>query len=102
MLALYRSDRQAEALQVYQDARRMLVEELGIEPSQGLQRLEQSILTQTWLSNRPWPSGHGRSSGARSIVEALAGRCSGTSVCSLPYSLRPPQSAEPPRNLRLE
>ncbi len=45
MLALYRSGRQAEALQVYQDARRTLAEELGLEPGQGLQRLEQSILT---------------------------------------------------------
>jgi len=44
MLALYRCDRQANALQVYQDTRRMLVGELGIEPSQGLQRLEQAIL----------------------------------------------------------
>jgi YVTN family beta-propeller protein len=45
MLALYRSGRQAEALEVYRDARRLLVEELGIEPSAALQRLEQSILT---------------------------------------------------------
>jgi YVTN family beta-propeller protein len=45
MLALYRSGRQAEALEVYRDARRLLVEELGIEPGQALQRLEQSILT---------------------------------------------------------
>ena len=45
MLALYRSGRQAEALQVYQDARRTLAEELGLEPGQALQRLEQSILT---------------------------------------------------------
>ena len=45
MLALYRSGRQAEALQVYQDARRTLVEELGIEPGDALQRLEQSILS---------------------------------------------------------
>jgi YVTN family beta-propeller protein len=44
MLALYRSGRQAEALEVYRDARRLLVEELGIEPGQALQRLEQSIL----------------------------------------------------------
>src|SRR5215218_4407141 len=44
MLALYRSGRQAEALEAYRDARETLVEELGIEPSPDLQRLEQSIL----------------------------------------------------------
>jgi YVTN family beta-propeller protein len=46
MLALYRSGRQAEALEAYQDARRALVDELGIEPSAALQRLEKLILTQ--------------------------------------------------------
>jgi DNA-binding SARP family transcriptional activator len=44
MLALYRSGRQAEALDAYRQARETLVEELGIEPSSELQRLEQSIL----------------------------------------------------------
>jgi DNA-binding SARP family transcriptional activator/ABC-type branched-subunit amino acid transport system substrate-binding protein len=44
MLALYRSDRQAEALQVYQQGRLTLAEELGLEPSQSLQRLERQIL----------------------------------------------------------
>ena len=46
MLALYRCDRQADALQVYQDARTTLVEELGIEPSERLRELEQAILVQ--------------------------------------------------------
>lgn len=46
MLALYRSGRQAEALRAYQEARRMLVEELGIEPGQPLQQLETAILRQ--------------------------------------------------------
>jgi len=46
MLALYRSGRQAEALGVYQDARRVLVEELGIEPSSELRELQQAILNQ--------------------------------------------------------
>ena len=46
MLALYRSDRQADALQAYQDARRKLVEELGIEPGERLRELEGAILAQ--------------------------------------------------------
>jgi DNA-binding SARP family transcriptional activator/tetratricopeptide (TPR) repeat protein len=46
MLALYRSGRQAEALEVYRDTRRALVEELGIEPSRELQELERQILGQ--------------------------------------------------------
>src|SRR6059058_2184128 len=44
MLALYRASRQAEALDAYQQARDVLVEELGIEPSPALQRLQQAIL----------------------------------------------------------
>lgn len=44
MLALYRADRQAEALVVYREGRRALVEELGIEPSRALQELEQAVL----------------------------------------------------------
>ena len=46
MTALYRSGRQAEALAVYQDTRRSLVDELGIEPSPALQELERAILRQ--------------------------------------------------------
>jgi ABC-type transport system substrate-binding protein/DNA-binding SARP family transcriptional activator len=44
MLALYRCGRQADALEGYRAARRRLVEELGLEPSPDLQRLEQAIL----------------------------------------------------------
>jgi DNA-binding SARP family transcriptional activator/class 3 adenylate cyclase len=46
MLALYRSGRQAEALEAYRAARRTLTEELGIEPTPSLQRLHASILRQ--------------------------------------------------------
>ena len=44
MLALYGSGRQAEALRVYQETRRSLVDELGIEPGSALQELEKAIL----------------------------------------------------------
>jgi hypothetical protein len=46
MLALYRSGRQAEALSAYRDARRTLLDELGIEPGRALQELERAILAQ--------------------------------------------------------
>jgi DNA-binding SARP family transcriptional activator len=46
MLALYRCGRQAEALASYQDGRRVLVEELGIDPGRPLQELERAILNQ--------------------------------------------------------
>jgi DNA-binding SARP family transcriptional activator/tetratricopeptide (TPR) repeat protein len=44
MLALYRSHRQAEALAAYHDARAYLLDELGIEPAEPMQRLHQQIL----------------------------------------------------------
>ena len=44
MLALYRCGRQADALRAYQHARTTLVDELGLEPSPSLQRLERGIL----------------------------------------------------------
>src|SRR5581483_5655164 len=46
MLALYRSGRQAEALAVYQEARRVLADELGIEPGKALRDLHHAILSQ--------------------------------------------------------
>lgn len=44
MLALYRSGRQAEALETYRKGRRVLVEELGVEPGTALQELHATIL----------------------------------------------------------
>jgi DNA-binding SARP family transcriptional activator/DNA polymerase III delta prime subunit len=45
MLALYRCNRQADALQAYQRARRVLVDELGIDPGPELRGLHQAVLT---------------------------------------------------------
>ena len=46
MLALYRSGRQAESLQLYHETRRALVEELGVEPGRSLQELFARLLRQ--------------------------------------------------------
>jgi DNA-binding SARP family transcriptional activator len=45
MLAQYRAGRQTEALQTYRDLRRVLGEEMGLEPGHELRRLEQAVLT---------------------------------------------------------
>ena len=47
MLGLYRAGRQAEALAAYQDLRRALAEELGLEPTPALRDLERAILRQS-------------------------------------------------------
>ena len=69
MLALYRSGRQADALQAYRDARALLVDELGLEPGPALRELEAAILRQDPVldgaAHRPRPdeatrSRHGR------------------------------------------
>ncbi|GAA4182367.1 BTAD domain-containing putative transcriptional regulator [Streptosporangium oxazolinicum] len=52
MLALYRSGRQAEALETYRRARGILADELGLEPSRELRSMEKAILTaDPWLWN---------------------------------------------------
>jgi YVTN family beta-propeller protein len=53
ILALYRSGRQADALASYRDARRALVDELGLEPSRDLKELEHAILTQDPVLDAP-------------------------------------------------
>jgi DNA-binding SARP family transcriptional activator/pimeloyl-ACP methyl ester carboxylesterase len=68
MLALYRSGRQAEALTSYQTFRRMLSEELGIEPSASLRELERQMLRQD-----PALDLHARAAAHASIARPAAG-----------------------------
>jgi predicted ATPase/DNA-binding SARP family transcriptional activator len=53
MLALYRAERQTDALAAYRRARALLDEELGLEPGEELQRLEQAILRHEVPAARP-------------------------------------------------
>src|SRR4051812_8099864 len=61
MLALYRCGRQADALDVYRSGRRLL-DELGLEPDDELQRLEKAILNHDPSLNPPVVPGAGRPS----------------------------------------
>jgi DNA-binding SARP family transcriptional activator len=67
MLALYRSGRQAEALDVYRAMRDFLVEQLGIEPGLPLQELERAILTHSESLELPRPAPT-RSDPSRSVL----------------------------------
>ena len=76
MLALYRSERQAEALQAYQEARRALAGDLGLEPGPALRRLHGAILRQEAGLDPGSASGGGTGGDhLTEVVEALfAGR----------------------------
>ena len=72
MLALYRAERQADALAAYQRARSMLAEELGLEPSEQLRELEQAILRQEVTPPRPSELRHNLPSPVTSFVGRVA------------------------------
>jgi WD40 repeat protein/DNA-binding SARP family transcriptional activator len=81
MLALYRAGRQADALRAYQETRRVLGEELGIEPSRELQELEGQILLQDPSIDGPatepiadaWALARNPYKGLRAFTESDAG-----------------------------
>ena len=58
MVALYRSGRQADALETYRAGRALLVEELGVEPCPQLKQLQLAVLEQDRALDLPRPSSH--------------------------------------------
>ncbi|MEZ0581315.1 BTAD domain-containing putative transcriptional regulator [Nocardioides sp. MH1] len=85
MTALYRSDRQADALQAYGRAREQLAEELGIDPGQALRQLELAILQQA--PSLAAPVGETAATAATSATAAV----------SPPADPTPRVAARPPR-----
>jgi streptogramin lyase len=70
MIALYRSGRQADALHAYNEGRRLLAEELGIEPGGQLRELEQAILRQDPALGEPAPLPEARRRRRRRLLTA--------------------------------
>ncbi|MGD9751392.1 MAG: BTAD domain-containing putative transcriptional regulator [Acidimicrobiia bacterium] len=70
--ALYRSGRQAEALRAFQEARRTLVEEIGVEPGAELRALEAAILAQDpQLGTGSWGEWRRLAAGAATVGSTI-------------------------------
>ena len=96
MLALYRSGRQAEALDLYREGRRLLVDELGIEPGLELQELEKAILRHDPELNSPDPAA--TAPAHRRAIVVVAGDADELDEL---LSIAEPLARRPPRELIL-
>lgn len=86
MLALYRSGRQAEALDVYRSTRKRLVEMLGLEPTEALQALERAILAHERALEPAADTAHG---GAILVVAAGYDRLDALLAIAEPFGSLP-------------
>jgi DNA-binding SARP family transcriptional activator len=94
MLALYRSGRQAEALEVYQDGRRLLADELGLEPAGSLRELERAMLRHdAALEIDTLPAAPREGASARRLLVAVPGGDDAPALVSLAGTLA--SDAEP-------
>jgi DNA-binding SARP family transcriptional activator len=100
MLALYRSGRQAEALEAYRRTRETLVEELGIEPGEELQELERAILRhdKSLDAGRPVPRAVAAAPPRRSRLFALAAAVALVAAGATAVALTHRSSGTSPRN----
>lgn len=107
MLALYRSGRQAQALEIHREGRRVLIEQLGVEPGPELRKLEQAILRQQPELDAPAPGpastvrvayrARRRNAVAVAIVLAI-----GLALAAVGFMTRrspPPASGTPPNSV---
>ena len=96
ILALYRCGRQAEALSAYADLRARLAEELGIDPSPGLRRLQERILRQDPALD--WRAARTDADGETHARAAAGGARSGQPVngaAAIPAAVNVGAAAEP-------
>jgi DNA-binding SARP family transcriptional activator/tetratricopeptide (TPR) repeat protein len=89
MLALYRDRRQGEALAAYQQARWVLVEELGTEPGSELRELHQRMLTADPALDLPTPARAAVGSGPAAADSGLGAADSGPTAASGPEATVP-------------
>jgi DNA-binding SARP family transcriptional activator/Tfp pilus assembly protein PilF len=100
MIALYRSGRPAEALRVFHDGRRVLAEELGIDPGSDLSRIHQQVLTRDPALHLAEPTAGAGGSGTPSTTPDPSGSApastSAPAPTSAPASARVPAPAGSP------
>jgi DNA-binding SARP family transcriptional activator/DNA-binding beta-propeller fold protein YncE len=95
MLALYRSGRQSEALDVYRDARKALHDELGLEPTRALSELERSILQQDRSLDLPTPRREVRGAERRRYRIAIPAAIAAAAAAAVGFTLWPRGSDRP-------
>jgi len=88
MLALYRSGRQAEALDVYRKTREALVEEFGIEPTSALRELERAILTHDDSLDFELATARSTAPGAILVLPSAAAELDGLLALAQPLASR--------------